>query len=223
MSELVGMLPSIEGTNLRVLHYFAVAHPEHIKPDGCPYANTLDDFCFLKRAYDAACYFTFVPFGLPDKCTECSIITGVSAHPAHIEIWLENSLSVSLVLGTAKKYKVSLITSLEEFSVCTVFHFIRRIAAIDKPVRILHLSDCDHSSMFQGTMGKVQALLDKFRMNKDIKIQHLMLTAKQCECLNLPNMPDSNRIEINALEANCPGLVGYIIEERLKCIETSVE
>ena len=50
--------------HIRRLHYFALAQPQHIKPDGTIYTNTTANWRFLLGACKYARYLNLLPYDL---------------------------------------------------------------------------------------------------------------------------------------------------------------
>ena len=136
--------------------------------------------------------------------------------PVHVEIWLENSLSVSLIKPIAQKYNVNFIASSKSISVASIFQFARRIANSAVPIRVLLLSDYDPDCVnmskitIQKTMMMIDQLIGKGKVG--IELDHLMLTAEQCAEFQLPAMACSGKIELNAMEAQQPDYIRENIE-----------
>ena len=228
MSQLLAAMPSMVGVNIRVVHYFAVMR-KVVRPGGKVYGNSVGDWEFLNEAYEQACEFGVVPYGLLCECEAVSRILTCGKHNAgrlnkaevdkrdvHVEVWVESSRSGSVILPAAKKYGVNFIATQGEFSIGDIFEFVRRAASTNVPIRILHLSDYDGTRQDEKTCAKVRSLLARYKMKKDVRIEHLMLNGKQCKCLALPVELGGEKIEINAMEACCPGLVMEMVECNLR-------
>jgi hypothetical protein len=151
--------------------------------------------------------------------------TAAKLSPVHIEIWLENSTAISIVSPVAIKYNVNLIASHCTIPTAVIFQFIRRTCYASVPIRIFHLSDFDpaNADLPAQTQARVNAMLGHFRLGKkyDFKIRHLMLTQGQCIALNLPGEPcdvnsSGSKVELNALQAFCPGYINETLEENLR-------
>ena len=239
--HLLKLLPNIEGINIRVLHYLAVESECGTKPDGTVYQNTIEDFEFLNMAYEQACYFSLVPYCLfsnfnvvthiklscqqknhlfklmfDNLCKDYSHSAAAANVDVHVEIWLEDSFSGSLILPVAKRYNVNFVVTLQPMFVGTLFQFLRRVAVIDKPVRVLYLCDFDYHNRFEETYDRVEMLLKKYQVKKDVKLHYLMLKECQCEYLNLPVMPNSSRVELSAMEVRYPGAISRVLQEYLR-------
>lgn len=236
--QLLKLLPNIEGVNIRMLHYLGLDKGGLVKPDGYVYQNTIDDFKFLNTAYEQACYYSLIPYSLFDNCNTASYVklscrqrehllklmfdnlckdysywAAWESLDFHVEIWLENSYSGSLILPVAKKYNVNFVAAQQALFVGTLFQFVRRIVSIDKPVRVLYLSDFDGQNRFEETKEKLDMLLKKYRVEPDVGFECLMLKECQCGYLNLPVMYDSDRVELSAMEVKYPGIIRRVLEE----------
>ena len=72
-ADLTAACPKTTGVSTRLLHYLAVSEPQHKKPDGTVYANTLSDCNFLRNACEHAQYLGLVPYQILADCNDLSI------------------------------------------------------------------------------------------------------------------------------------------------------
>lgn len=239
MRQLLEAMPEIEGVNTGVVHYWAASNGFE-KPDGKIYQNTADDFEFLETSYENACHLATIPYRYLHPSGTLKKITAVPGHntslfnrmfggfcdcysraeaaskaDTYIEVWLENSSALSLIFPSIKRYNVNLVAAPGKISVGDVYEFVRRAVSVDRPIRLLHLSDYHEQNGFDKTKTNLEILCEKYCRRKDIRFEHLMLTKSQCDCLKLPAAPSREKTEINALEAVCPGLVKEMLESRL--------
>ena len=150
--------------------------------------------------------------------------------PVHLEIWLENSTAIDLLLPLVNKYNIDLIGCENEIPLTTVLHFIRHISLAKRPAHILHLSDltCRKKIVTPPAQVKLNSLMDQYCLSKrlDISFEHLLLTPAQKEHFNLPYQPQPRYIahkerneyvvELNSLEAIRPGHIVKILDRRIE-------
>ncbi len=161
--------------HIRRLHYFALAQPQHIRPNGNIYTNTTSSWRFLLQACKCARYLNILPYDLfidrramhtcqwttANNCSDSwknfirkSFEQLYYRHvsqmlseimPAHIEIWAEKSTAADLLEPVVSKYHIPVISSMGDISVTAVWQFIKRVENCDKPIRIFYISDFDPS------------------------------------------------------------------------------
>ena len=161
--------------HIRRLHYFALAQPQHKRPDGNVYANTTSDWRFLLQACKCSRYLNILPYDLfidrrapHTNCwtigNHCSDIWKdvmrssfeqlyyrhvrlmlSEVMPVHIEIWSEKSTAADLLEPITNKYNIPVTSSMGDISITSVWQFFKRVANCGKPVRIFYISDFDPS------------------------------------------------------------------------------
>lgn len=133
----------------------------------------------------------------------------------HVEIWTEKTTINDILEPIGKKYGVNIQAFSGQSTSTKVYELIERISIIDKPVRILYISDYDEygHNMPVACGRKIQWFLDNMNVEQDVKLDKILLTAEQVEEYELPSAPDSrNKVEIDALEVYHPGETERIVE-----------
>jgi hypothetical protein len=142
------------------------------------------------------------------------------AAAVHVEIWLENTSAADIVQSQAEKYNLNVVASENEISLTSVWHFIRRIANISKPVRIFYLCDFDQTSLAMPAIDKVKSALYQYGLSRkiDFDVQKLVLTQSECEEFALPHRPGTelNTAELHALEVAAPGYMCNSLQKHIK-------
>lgn len=133
----------------------------------------------------------------------------------HVEIWAEKTTINDILEPIGEKYRVNIQTFSGQSTSTKVFELIERISTIDKPVRILYISDYDTygHNMPVACARKIQWFIDEMGLEQDVKLEKILLTREQVEEYELPAAPDSrNKVEIDALEVYHPGETKRIVE-----------
>ena len=133
----------------------------------------------------------------------------------HVEIWTEKTTINDILEPIGKIYGVNIQSFSGQSTSTKVFELIERISTIDKPVRILYISDYDKygHNMPVSCGRKIHWFLDSMDLEQDVGLEKILLTGEQVEKYELPPAPDSkNKVEIDALEVYYPGETKKIVE-----------
>jgi hypothetical protein len=94
----------------------------------------------------------------------------------------------------------------------------RRVARLQKPTRILYISDYDPAgrNMPRQVGRQLQFWLERYAQDvdissADIRLEPIVLTAEQAE--GYPTAPDSDSVELDALEVYSPGRLRRIVRQ----------
>jgi hypothetical protein len=161
---------------------------------------------------------------------------GPTDQPYLLEVWCEKSTMNDVLLPLCRRYHATLVTGLGYLSITAVVGLLQRVAALDKPARLLYISDFDPagSSMPVQVARQIEFWRDTCAPGADIALVPVALTAAQMQDYpNLEPMPwegdDPNAhqrvflarygvkgpTELDALEALYPGALARIVGERL--------
>ncbi len=154
--------------------------------------------------------------------------------PVHIEVWAEKSTAADLLEPVAKKYGITIVTSMGEISLTAVWNFVKRVADSNKPVRVFYISDFDPAgeNMPISVARKIEFLLRQQKLHRkiDVKLKPLMLTRRQCKKFQLPGIPLPENLsksfsftryhgqfvtELHALEVAQPGYICELVTKQL--------
>lgn len=157
-----------------------------------------------------------------------------NVQPYHLEVWCEKSTMNDVLLPVCEQYNANLLTFEGEVSITACYEVSeQRIREADKPTRIFYISDFDPAgkSMPVAMSRKVEYMLDHFDNGNDVRIQALVLTLEQVQQYQLPRTPikktekrasnfedafGTGAVELDALEALFPGVLGNIVDNALK-------
>ena len=160
---------------------------------------------------------------------------GYSPHlqPYHLEIWIEKTTMNDILEPLCDKYQVNLIAGEGYFSVTCITDLLERIREIGKPCRIFYISDFDPSGahMPVAVARQIEYWKSYYSVDCDIKLKHVALTQEQVKRYELPSTPikdsdsrkknfkethDQDATELDALEANAPGVLKEMVECELE-------
>lgn len=124
--------------------------------------------------------------------------TGYNYHPAHepslIEVWIEKSLDTEddpLVDTICRELSVNLVTGIGFMTISSVYALLERRARLEKPLRVLYLSDFDPAGSYMpiSPSRHIEFAIRKMEPKPDIRLHHLALTAEHVRELGLPRIP----------------------------------
>jgi len=151
-----------------------------------------------------------------------------AVQPYHLEVWCEKSTMNDVLGPLCESYGANLQTGAGEMSITATLALVRRLQLVNKPARILYVSDFDPAgqSMPVAVARKVEYFVRTFGLNLDIRIFPVVLTLEQVQYYRLPRTPikESERrrggfearhgegaVELDALEALYPGQLREIL------------
>ena len=155
------------------------------------------------------------------------------AQPYVVEVWAEKSTMDDILRPLCERYDANLVQGVGETSVTRCLQLVDRAARVDRPVRILYVSDFDPGgiSMPTATARKIEFFLYQRQCSDlDIQVRPIFLTHDQCVEYRLPRIPlkKSERraatfearygeggTELDALEALRPGEMERVLEEEI--------
>jgi hypothetical protein len=173
-----------------------------------------------------------------DECVEQPYVypSGFEYHPSlqpyHVEVWVEKSTMEAELLPLCERYAANLITGAGEMSITSVVRVLQRVARLEKPARILYISDYDPKGVGipVAVARKLEFWRPKYAPESDIKLEPILLTAEQVAEYRLPRVPikDSDlgkanfearhgqgAVELDALEGLYPGELARIVDEKI--------
>jgi hypothetical protein len=155
--------------------------------------------------------------------------------PYHVEVWVEKSTMEDILVPLCERYATNLVTGVGDMSITAVVSLLERVEVLGKPARILYISDYDPKGvgMPVGVARKVEFWRQRYAPGADIRLEPIILTARQVAHYTNPVLPrspikDSDKgkagfealhgagaVELDALEATHPGEFGRIVGEHI--------
>ena len=151
----------------------------------------------------------------------------------HVEIWAEKTTQNDILNPLCSRHRVNLVAGAGELSITAVVEFFRRVRGDSRPARILYVSDFDPAGL--GMPVSIARKIEFFQRTRgfddlDIRLEPVMLTAKQTAQYALPRTPikeselrkakfeeshGEGATELDALEALYPGEMSGIVERAI--------
>lgn len=118
----------------------------------------------------------------------------VAFEPSLVEVWMEKSLDEAddpMVEELCREEGVNLITGIGFMTISSVYTLLERRKKLEKPLRILYLSDFDPAGkhMPGAPARHIEFAIRDMEEKPDIRLHHLALTEEQVTELELPRIP----------------------------------
>lgn len=99
-------------------------------------------------------------------------------------------------------------------SITAMVNFLRhRVARLEKPCRVLYISDYDAAgrNMPKQMARQMEFWIERYAADYDIRVEPIVMTAEQSK--KYPPAPDTGAVELDAMEVTDPGLLGRIVRD----------
>jgi hypothetical protein len=154
--------------------------------------------------------------------------------PYHVEVWAQKSTMNDILIPLCRRTATNLVTGVGYLSITAIISLLEeRVRALQKPCRILYVSDFDPSGAnmpFQ-VSRQIQFWLEHYGVEADLRLEQVILTADQADYYDLTPIPikDSDLAKINfearhgensareldALEVEHPGELRRLLQEKI--------
>jgi hypothetical protein len=137
--------------------------------------------------------------------------------PYVVEVWIEKSTMQKELLPICQEYQANYVSGTGYTSVTRIVELLRRSEETGKPVRIFYLSDFDPAgkNMPVHASRHLQFWKDKYAPGADVQLTSLALTKEQQELYHFTTDEAGTKVELDAIEAERPGLFAEIVGEAL--------
>jgi hypothetical protein len=140
--------------------------------------------------------------------------------PYLCEVWAEKTTMNDILVPLCRQLGANFVSGAGYQSITSVAVSLlkRRVARLQKPTRILYISDYDPAgrNMPRQVGRQLQFWLERYAQDvdisgADIRLEPIVLTAEQAE--GYPTAPDSDSVELDALEVYSPGRLRRIVRQ----------
>jgi len=130
-----------------------------------------------------------------------------------VELWIEKSTMDDILVPIVNELGIRLVTSSGFQSISNAVKLLQRIREIGKPTRIFYVSDYDKAGrqMPIAVARQIEFWREEYAPDADIKLIVLALTQEQIGKYRLPLSPESDAVELDAIEALVPGELEKIV------------
>jgi len=160
--------------------------------------------------------------------------------PNLVEVWSEKSGDNATLIPLAREYGINYCPGIGFQSVTNIRRMFRRVRDSGKPTRILYISDFDPAGMGMPVQVGRQTQFAFWQLAEiaedegvaNVKLEPIALTYDQVVEWRLPRKPleggrrgdwegrfGEGAVEVDALEANHPGILGAIVKARVEALQ----
>jgi len=155
--------------------------------------------------------------------------------PYHVEVWAEKSTMNDVLMPLCRLTATNLVTGVGYLSITAIINLLEeRVRVLEKPCRILYVSDFDPSgaNMPFAVSRQIQYWLEHYETDADIRLEQVILTAEQADYYDLTPIPikdsdlakigfearhgENSARELDALEVEHPGELRRLLEEKIE-------
>jgi hypothetical protein len=130
----------------------------------------------------------------------------------HVEVWAEKTTMDDVLVPLCRQTATNYVSGAGYQSITAMVSLLRnRVRYIDKPCRILYVSDFDSAgkNMPRQVARQMQYWIKEYAADCDIRIEPIVMTAEQAR--DYPAAPDTGAVELDAMEAIDPGRLERIV------------
>lgn len=137
--------------------------------------------------------------------------------PYVVEVWIEKSTMVDELLPICQKYQANYVEGTGFTSVTRIVELLRRSEETGRPVRIFYISDLDNAGQNMPVQASrhLQFWKDTYAPKADVQLTPLIMTQEQQEEYHFSTDETGKKVELDAMEAERPGLFEEIVGEAL--------
>ena len=134
----------------------------------------------------------------------------------HVEVWAEKTTMDDILVPFCRQTATNYVSGAGYQSITAMVSLLRdRVRYIDKPCRILYVSDFDSAgkNMPRQVARQMQYWIKEYAADCDIRIEPIVMTAEQAR--DYPAAPDTGAVELDAMEAIDPGRLERIVRRSI--------
>jgi len=134
--------------------------------------------------------------------------------PYHVEVWAEKTTMNDILVPLCSSLGANYVSGAGYQSITAMVSLQRdRVAGLEKPCRVLYVSDYDAAgrNMPKQMARQMEFWIERYASDHDIRVEPIVMTAEQAE--DYPKAPDSGAVELDAMEELSPGRLARIVSE----------
>src|SRR5215208_2642003 len=134
--------------------------------------------------------------------------------PYHVEVWAEKTTMNDILGPLCHALGANYVSGAGYQSITAMVNFLRhRVARLEKPCRVLYISDYDAAgrNMPKQMARQMEFWIKRYASDYDIRVEPIVMTQEQAE--DYPEAPDTGAVELDAMEELSPGRLAAIVGE----------
>jgi hypothetical protein len=140
-----------------------------------------------------------------------------SLQPYHVEVWAEKTTMNDILVPLCSSLGANYVSGAGYQSITAMVRLLRkRVAGLQKPTRVLYVSDYDAAgrNMTKQMARQMEFWIERYGTNYDIRVEPIVMTKEQSE--GYPPVPDTGAVELDAMEEIDPGRLERIVRENVE-------
>ncbi len=135
--------------------------------------------------------------------------------PYHVEVWAEKTTMNDILVPLCESLGANYVSGAGYQSITAMVSLLRRVARLEKPCRVLYVSDYDAAgrNMPKQMARQMEFWIERYASEYDIRIEPIVMTTEQAK--DYPPAPDTGAVELDAMEELSPGRLANIVREHL--------
>ncbi|MDP9457032.1 MAG: hypothetical protein M3Q60_14930 [Actinomycetota bacterium] len=136
--------------------------------------------------------------------------------PYHVEVWAEKTTMNDILVPLCRDLGANYVSGAGYQSITAMVSLLRgRVAHLEKPCRVLYVSDYDAAgrNMPKQMARQMEFWIQRYASEYDIRVEPIVMTAEQAE--DYPPAPDTGAVELDAMEELTPGRLERIVSEHV--------
>jgi hypothetical protein len=134
--------------------------------------------------------------------------------PYHVEVWAEKTTMNDILVPLCSSLGANYVSGAGYQSITAMVSLLRvRVAGLEKPTRVLYVSDYDKAgrNMPKQMARQMEFWIERYASEYDIRVEPIVMTQEQAE--DYPPAPDTGAVELDAMEELSPGTLAQIVRE----------
>ena len=136
--------------------------------------------------------------------------------PYHVEVWAEKTTMNDILVPLCSSLGANYVSGAGYQSITVMVSLLRdRVAQLEKPCRVLYVSDYDAAgrNMPKQMARQMEFWIERYASDHDIRVEPIVMSADQAD--DYPPAPDTGAVELDAMEELSPGRLGAIVRENV--------
>jgi hypothetical protein len=134
----------------------------------------------------------------------------------HVEVWAEKTTMDDVLVPLCRQTATNYVSGAGYQSITAMVSLLRnRVRYLDKPCRLLYVSDFDSAgkNMPRQVARQLQYWIKEYAADCDVRIEPIVMTEEQAR--DYPAAPDTGAVELDAMEAIDPGRLERIVRRSI--------
>jgi len=136
--------------------------------------------------------------------------------PYHVEVWAEKTTMNDILVPLCSSLGANYVSGAGYQSITAMVSLLRdRVAQLEKPCRVLYVSDYDAAgrNMPKQMARQMEFWIERYTSDHDIRVEPIVMSVDQAD--DYPPAPDTGAVELDVMEELSPGRLGAIVRKNV--------